>query len=233
MSQEQKCRAKDPSTCRVHGTPSFAIPSAFVQQAASHQPNPVPFGAWSEKDTELFKTIHGSRLYGLAKPGSDEDYYVIVPTRRLAKKINASQSIVGVNDTTTVDFASFVELCHKGVPQALEAMFSRKSKSDFFEDYRQNYFASDPEVIHTYMKTLKSFSLSDKNREKSQRQALRLALNLEELLYTGRFNPTLSKGTAFKVTRLSQKPETQFFKELKKISPIEVDWDWSDAKHNS
>lgn len=232
MATERKCHAKGgPANCGRANCPErieivdYNIPDVYSQQATGHKKVTPPFGAWTEKDTELFRTIHGSKLYGLAKANSDDDFYVVTPTRHVSRQINAKQRIDGLNDTTTMDFASFVTLCGKGVPQALEAMFSRKGRSDYFEDYRQNYFASDPIVIHTYMRTIKSFSLSEKDPFKRKRHALRLSLNLEELLYTGRFNPTLSRLDAMRITRIAQKPSTPYFKELKKICPIEVDWD--------
>lgn len=237
-SNTGKCQAKGgPENCGRENCPermalasNYSIPSAFKATATNRNaPVPTP-GAWSEKDTELFRTIHGSKLYGLSHKGSDDDFYVITPTRRVSKQINAKQRIDGLNDVTTMDFASFVTLCNRGVPQSLEAMFSKKAESPFFEDYRQAYFASDPEVIHTYMRTIKSFSLSTKDPFKRKRHALRLALNLEELIYTGRFNPTMSKLNAMRITRLAEKEGDSYINELKKLSPIEVDWDFSERK---
>ncbi len=81
-----------------------------------------PFGAWSNKDTILFKTIAGSRLYGLNHANSDEDFYIITPTWHTLRALNASQTIQEKIDTSTADFATFVRMADKGVPQALEAM---------------------------------------------------------------------------------------------------------------
>jgi len=233
MENVKKCRAKggaaqcanprcpEKLASEIFNVPTFFNPRSFPKEK-------LPNNAWSENDTVLFKTIHGSKLYGLNHANSDDDFYIITPTRKTSRHINAKQSIVGKDDTVAIDFSSFVELSHKGVPQALEAMFSRKAESPFFEEYRANYFASDPEVIHTYMRTIKSFSLSEKDGFKRRRHSLRLALNLEELIYTGRFNPTLNKPTALKITRLAKKENNAFIKELKAISPIEVDWQYEE-----
>jgi len=185
-------------------------------------------GAWSEKDTVLLKTIHGSTLYGLNHADSDEDYYVVTPTNRISKAINAKQTIIDGVDTLAVDFASFVELSHKGVPQALEAMFSRKSKSEFFEEYRNSYFAADPEVQRTYMRTIKNFSFSD--TFKLRRHSLRLAYNLNEMMHTGRFDPTLSTKTIDTISKGASLPPKEFSAFLTKFSPLEVDWDASDPE---
>lgn len=227
----KKCSAAGgPENCGRSNCPErvnivdYNIPDVFIQQTHLNTKPVIPFGAWTNKDTVLFKTIHGSKLYGLANAGSDDDFYVITPTRYTSRQINAKQTIQGTNDVTAVDFSSFVKLVNNGVPQALEAMFSRKAKSDFFEDYRQAYYASDPQVIHTYMRTIKAFSLSSGNY-KRRRHALRLCINLEELLYSGRFNPTLSKANAIRISRIAFKEDKQYLAELKKMSPIEVDWD--------
>lgn len=230
MNTKGKCNAKGgPANCGRANCPErvdiidYKIPDVFLTQA-ERKSFQMPFNAWTEKDTVLFKTIHGSKLYGLARKGSDDDFYVVTPTRKVSRQINAKQRIDGLNDVTSMDFASFVTLANKGVPQALETMFSRKSVSNFFEDFRQNYFASDPTVVHTYMKTIKSFSLSEKDPYKRKRHALRLSLNLEELLYTGRFNPTLSHSNALRITRLAHKEGDAYFKELEAVCPLRVDW---------
>lgn len=232
MSNDKKCTAEGgPANCGRANCPErieivdYQIPNVLAHSLAERRSLSVPLGAWTNEDTVLFKTVHGSKLYGLAKTTSDDDFYIVTPTKYTARKINAKQKIEGNDDTTSMDFASFVTLAKRGVPQTLETMFSRKSRSDFFEDYRQGYYASDPEVIHTYMRTIKSFSLSPKDPYKRKRHALRLSINLEELLYTGRFNPTLSSANAIRITRLAQKEGIEYFKELKKICPIEVDWE--------
>lgn len=205
----------------------ISVPKPVTTFSLPAHVNPKPpVGAWSEKDTILLRAIHGSRLYGLSHADSDEDFYVVTPTKKTLKAINASQTIQDKIDTTTVDFATFVRMAERGIPQALEAMFSQMSKSDFFEDYRQGYYASAPTVIHTYMRTIKSFSLSD--TFKRRRHALRLAHNLNELLYTGRFNPTLSPKVAEEITRQANQDLKEYFRSLNKLSLVELDWDETD-----
>ena len=230
MTTVRKCQAEggvenctSPNCPEKMMSESFSVPSFFTPETFPAERKIVQ-GAWSNSDTVLFKTIIGSKLYGLSHADSDNDYYIITPTRYVSRKLNVQQKITGKEDIVAVDFRSFVELARKGAPQALEAMFSRASKSEFFEDYRTNYYASDPEVIHTYMRTIKSFSLTEVDGFKRRRHALRLALNLEELLYTGRFNPTLSSSHVSKISSLAKKEGNDYIKELKALSPIEVDW---------
>lgn len=148
----------------------------------------------------LFKTVHGSHLYGLSHAGSDYDYYTVVaksPTNRRAKY--AKQTIIGDEDSMVVDFGTWVDMCKAGVPQALEAMFSDMPLYDEIGPFRAS-FRVGTEVYERYFRTIKSFALSEDEGFKKKRHALRLALNLNEMGATGRFNPTLSTRDAVYIT---------------------------------
>lgn len=159
----------------------------------------------------LFKTVHGSRLYGLAHAGSDEDWYTVVTKVESDKRVGkqtrsryAKQKIVGDQDSFVVDFGTWVEMCKSGVPQALEAMFSQQVVFDAIEDFRLSFVAG-PAVYEKYFDTIKSFALAEDPSRKKRRHSLRLAINLNELARTGRFNPTLSEEDARYVTQMSYK----------------------------
>lgn len=137
----------------------------------------------------LFQTPHGSRLYGLNHAGSDEDWYTVVIKPPTKKKKYSTHKIVGDDDSVVVDFGTWLTLCEKGVPQALEAMFSTVPTVDKLADLRAGYRAG-PAAYDTYLRTIKSFALQDEFKPK--RHALRLALNMSDMRETGRFNPTLS-----------------------------------------
>lgn len=155
----------------------------------------------------LFKTVHGSRLYGLAHENSDEDFYTVVskavrPTNvyRQERARYAKQSIAGSEDSMTVDFGTWMEMCKSGVPQALEAMFSDMAIVDRIEPFRKS-FTAGPAVWPKYLDTIKSFAYAERDSYKRKRHALRLALNLSEMSRTGRFNPTLSPAHAAMITK--------------------------------
>lgn len=158
----------------------------------------------------LFKTVHGSRLYGLAHAGSDEDFYTVVSKKPYTGKGQgkaryAKQTIVGDEDSMIVDFGTWVEMCRSGVPQALEAMFSDMTVGDDrIADFRRG-FRVGTEVYERYFRTIKSFALAEDDTRKKRRHALRLALNLNEMARTGRFNPTLSAEDARYITWMSHK----------------------------
>lgn len=149
----------------------------------------------------LFKTVHGSHLYGLAHEHSDYDYYVVVDKVKTKKKRYSKQSIVNEVDTTTVDLGTFLHYCEIGVPQALEAMFSTQAEHDMLGALRAGYRAGT-EVWDRYLRTIKSFAMQ--GDFKRRRHALRLALNLYALGETGRFNPTLSAEEAEFINKVAR-----------------------------
>ena len=133
----------------------------------------------------LFSTCHGSRLYGLSHANSDYDYYTVTD----AGSAKAHQSIKELDDTFTVGLGTWMEMCKKGVPQALEAMFSQKEEFDNIGFIRKNY-VSGISATDTYLRTIKALCYD--GTYKAKRHSLRLALNLYDLQRSGRFNPTLS-----------------------------------------
>lgn len=158
----------------------------------------------------LFKTVHGSRLYGLAHANSDEDFYTVVTKkpytgRGQGKARYAKQTINDEEDSMVVDFGTWVEMCRSGVPQALEAMFSQMPiGDDRIADFRSD-FRVGTEVFERYFRTIKSFALMEDDGIKKRRHALRLALNLNEMARTGRFNPTLNAEDARYITSMATK----------------------------
>lgn len=139
----------------------------------------------------LLHTVHGSHLYGLAHEGSDYDWYRVVPSWHRAKRNDVTHHIFGRYDVTTVGLSTWLHFCDEGVPQALEAMFSRQAGVDALKSYRESYRINTDTMRRTYKRTAKNFMLS--GDPKKQRHALRLLYNLEEALETGRFDPTLTK----------------------------------------
>lgn len=158
----------------------------------------------------LFKTVHGSRLYGLSHANSDEDFYTVVTKkpytgRGQGKARYAKQKINGDEDSMVVDFGTWVEMCRSGVPQALEAMFSDMPiGDDRIADFRRG-FRVGTEVYERYFRTIKSFALAEDEGIKKRRHAPRLALNLNEIGKRGRFNPTLSAEDARYITDMAHK----------------------------
>lgn len=164
--------------------------------------------------TVLFKTMHGSHLYGLNHAGSDEDWFVVVTKEPYRRVRYAKQSIVDDQDTTTVDFGTFMEGCRKGVPQYLEAMMSQSPTVDLIGPLRAGFVASTG-VYDTYLRTIKSMALTDEF--KSKRHALRLALNLRSIRATGRFNPRLTTGEIKVISMLAKKEPEMVYEYAKDL----------------
>lgn len=140
----------------------------------------------------LFKTIHGSRLYNLHHADSDYDYFTVIDKVKTKRAKYARQTIVDGLDSNVVDFGTFMNGCARGVPQYLEAMFSPKPEIDKISSLRAGYRVGSHEAIDRYLRTIKSFAMSEKDAYKRKRHALRLALNLHDIRDRGYFNPTLS-----------------------------------------
>jgi predicted nucleotidyltransferase len=156
--------------------------------------------------TALFKTIHGSHLYGLANMDSDLDYYIVVPEVRRAKTRHAKHVVAGKVDVTIIGLSTWLHFCDAGVPQALEAMFSNAPVHDDLAAFRASYRVGPTRTRETYMRTAKNFIYSDS--AKKRRHGLRLLHNLKEALTTGRFDPHMPQRQAKVLTYLASTEDT-------------------------
>lgn len=135
----------------------------------------------------LLRTVHGSRLYNFSHDKSDYDYYEVYVGKGKAK-----QTIVGEVDTLRISYDSFMLQCQKGVPQALEALWSPVKEVDKIPFISDTFNACNTEVYKTYMRTIRNFWSSGELKRK--RHAIRLCINLSEILDVGYLNPSLSKA---------------------------------------
>ena len=168
----------------------------------------------------LLYTIHGSHLYGMNHAESDIDYYMVVSEEN--RKVKAKQTIIDGIDTTVVGYSGFMEMCFKGVPQALEAMFSTQATIDELKAFRSSYKAGGAGVVDVYRRTIYNFSHEKRSGEKYKKHAVRLTLNLNSLLQYEKFNPTLTSDEIAIVNRLHLLPEKIFESELNAISLVQI-----------
>jgi len=152
--------------------------------------------------TVLFKTIHGSRLYGLDHAGSDEDFYTVVDKVKTARAKWAKQTIIGSEDTMMLDYGTWLMQCVSGVPQALEAMFSQHAIYDSIEEFRYSYRVSTG-AYGRYLRTITSFCMTQDPKRK--RHGLRLALNMYDMQETGRFNPSMTPNEVDWATEIAKR----------------------------
>lgn len=151
----------------------------------------------------LFKTVHGSHLYGLAHEGSDNDFYTVLDKQKNARAKYARQKIYSDGtDSMVVDFGTWLMQCESGVPQALEAMFSQSAMIDEIPEFRAGYQVRTS-AAPRYLRTITSFCYTQDFKRK--RHGLRLALNMYDFSHTGRFNPLLSDNEADFVTENAKK----------------------------
>lgn len=138
----------------------------------------------------LFKTRHGSHLYGLNHADSDEDFYTVVDRPRGRRYKYSKQTIHNNEDSVVVNLSTWLRLCEKGVPQALEAMFAPNPLIDNLPFLRSAFRAGIP-ARQTYARTITNFVMNDDF--KRRRHAVRLGFNLRDLGRYGRFNPVMTE----------------------------------------
>lgn len=158
----------------------------------------------------LFKTMHGSHLYGLNHATSDQDFYTVISRgSRGAKRKYAKQSIKDGIDSMTVDLSTFMYYCEQGVPQALEAMFAPAEavEVDMIEALRRGYHVNTAKATQRYRRTIRNFAEGD---FKKRRHAARLYLNMLEFQKTGRFNPRLNEEEKEYCTFIALRGPDQF-----------------------
>lgn len=138
----------------------------------------------------LLETVHGSHLYGLSHVGSDRDTFYVYGYDKFKPK----QKVCGGDDNLTASYDAFMRYADKGVPQYLEAMFSRMARVDEMPFNRFEYGVNMTNVRDTYRRTIKNFWMDGIERDdfKRRRHAVRLWLNLMEMERTGLFNPTMT-----------------------------------------
>ena len=141
---------------------------------------------------QIFETVHGSHLYGLAHAGSDWDIYRVYEGTGTALK----QSVTDGVDTVRGDLEAFVLRAQSGSHQSLEALFSpvktwMPGMQEKWGPYLEGFRVTGHEVFEKYERTIRKFCYGDFKRK---RHAIRLRYNLGELREYGRFNPRMRPG---------------------------------------
>lgn len=137
----------------------------------------------------LFRTIHGSHLYGMATDFSDRDYYEVVPDNPSLRDHFCQQTIKDGIDVTVIDLSTWLHYVEIGVPQACEAMFSTKADIDTLGALRRSYRLTST-AWDRYLRTAINFAQHEGDFKRI-RHGYRLALNLRDIYEKGRFEPTL------------------------------------------
>lgn len=131
----------------------------------------------------VLHTIHGSRLYGTHHENSDWDWYTVVPG-----KVKPHQTIVNGKDSVVIGLDPFLSLCGKGVPQALEALWSPVASVDPLYASLLRSFRPSRGAVVVHRRTALSQAHGDHKR---RRHALRIAHNTLQLWEHGNYDPTV------------------------------------------
>lgn len=150
---------------------------------------------------EIFRTIHGSHLYGLAHEGSDLDTFIVTDSAYL----HAHQTVVNGTDVVRVGFNTFFSRALGGSHQSVEALFSpyKMWNPDFSHliPFIESAVVCGGPVYEKYERTIHKFSFGDFKR---RRHAVRLSQNLAGLRELGRFNPVMTEGEIAAANTLAQ-----------------------------
>lgn len=138
----------------------------------------------------IFRTIHGSKLYGFDHADSDEDWYEVYE----GKGRKLTQRTDGQLDVVRGDLEAFMLRAASGSHQSAEAIFSEsKAWEPGMEEKWGPLLANfriAGEAYLKYERTIKKFCFGDFKR---RRHACRLAINLWQMRVSGsgRFNPRI------------------------------------------
>lgn len=159
----------------------------------------------------IFKTIHGSHLYGLAHDYSDVDIYKVYE----GTSLKLLQEVRDGIDTVHGSLDALLSRAYSGSHQSVEALFSRKKvwapgMEQKWGSFIEGIHIQGEEVFAKYERTIKKFCFGDQKRRK---HAIRLHSNLWDLRRGGRFDPTLPPWEVSLVNEMSEK-SGQELKEL-------------------
>lgn len=173
--------------------------------------------------TVLLETICGSRLYGTHHKDSDYDYYRVILDGRTRQKI------VGEEDFINVSFTDYLKLVEKGVPQAMEALYSPLKTVDPRYDAFFKALRPTTQLYSTYRRTIKFMNTNKKNISfdqltfKQKLHKLRLTHNLNQFAEIGAMNPILEPELITLFREIAGKSEEEYYEFLNDYSLIELD----------
>ena len=142
----------------------------------------------------IFKTVHGSHLYGLSNIDSDIDTFWV--GTQINKRAEHYYNAVERTALARVGITRFLFLAKTGSHQSVEALMSREkiwnpAFQNVFSPMLDNLKVCGAEVFEKYERTIKAFCFGD---FKHRRHAVRLSQNLEALRDCGRFNPRMNEA---------------------------------------
>lgn len=151
-------------------------------------------------DDIVFRTVHGSHLYGLAHAGSDMDSYVVKATDTRMR-----QRTDGVTDVVSVGWKQLLLRAAGGSHQSVEAVFSPvKEWPNPDHELRpiiEGLRVTGADAFAKYERTIKKFAFGT---FKQRRHAARLTVNLIQLRRDGTCNPRLTERQLLNVNEAAE-----------------------------
>lgn len=147
----------------------------------------------------IFRTVHGSHLYGMAGPHSDMDIYTVTTSKNRAR-----QKVTGDTDSVVIGWDMFIQYAFSGSHQSVEALFSPYKEwesNHHLAPMLDGYRITGRSVFEKYGRTITSFAHSDDF--KRRRHACRLWLNMQGLRWRGRFDPVMTEAEVLWATEMA------------------------------
>lgn len=165
-------------------------------------------------------TIHGSRLYGMARPDSDTDRFIVADI----SYPRPLQEVRGEEDIQVFPFRHFMHQIHEANPVALEALWSPEAQmSSVMREVSRSFRVGAGRAQHSFRSFIDMF-IGDNGIEKmkNRRHVLRISVQLRQVMEEGRFDPVLSPQSVDLLTRIATRYEGDEF-----LPVVDAWFDWA------
>lgn len=171
--------------------------------------------------TLLFRSYTGSILHGLSTPASDIDIFEVHSESFGSAYANKQevQKIEGKYDVTKVTLSRFMQRSMEGSHQCLDAMFSSIAEVDEISALRNNFRAGF-NTVETMRRSITEMAYQAP--AKKRRHAVRVTLNLIQIMDHGRYEPKLNEAELEITNRISRFSTDQFLTALQELAPIDL-----------
>lgn len=174
--------------------------------------------------TLLFRSYAGSILHGLATSSSDIDIFEVysegfgIPSssHELKREI---QTIKGKDDVTKITLSRFMQRSMEGSHQCLDAMFSSIPEVDKISALRKSFYCGN-NTVETFRRSIREMAFQ--KVPKKRRHAVRVTLNLIQIMERGRYEPQLTDEEKKFTDEISRLPIDEFYVAIQKLSPINL-----------
>lgn len=181
----------------------------------------------------LFKSLVGSRAYGVYHEGSDYDYrgVYLYPLKSYLGLDKIKDSKTQQGDTVYYEVTNFLRMCVNANPNILEVLFSpfKESISDYGQeiiDKRDSFLTQ--KVYYNYRGYYKSEYANQKNGAKSRYHVIRVQVLLRHFLKYGVIKITIPEDMVTPITQIkSGEGEKETFYYYYNMLEEDIHYYWS------